>query len=165
MIRCLVFDFDGVLVDTNKVKRDAFYTVFSGLGKAGERLISEILARDTDSDRFQIIGSVVDRAVREDLMAPGVNRDELVKDYAAAYTRICEDYASDCPEIPGAGAAISSLASNYPLYIISATPSDPLRRIVANRGWGKWFKGIFGRPGAKLEHLKRVLQSEAISPH
>jgi len=164
MIRCLVFDFDGVLVDTNEVKRDAFYRIFQGFGEAGRRWVSDTLELDVDSDRFRIIQLVIDQAVSEGAIDRAVDRDSLVRKYGVEYNDICEEYATNCPEIAGAEAGIATLSLKYPLYINSATPEEPLRRIVANRGWSEWFKAILGRPGTKLEHLIEVMEREAIAP-
>jgi phosphoglycolate phosphatase-like HAD superfamily hydrolase len=50
-----------------------------------------------------------------------------------------------------------------PLYVLSATPEEPLRRIVERRGWTGYFQDVLGRPGSKAEHLRAVLTREGIA--
>jgi phosphoglycolate phosphatase len=159
MIRCVVFDFDGVLVDSNAVKRQAYSDIFSGFGPAAAGAAEAVLRADTEDDRFGII-----RAILTALPDPplGEKLDHLVAEQAERYNRICEEHAGTCPEVGGASAALNRLRRSHPLYLISATPQDPLRRIVARRGWSARFLDVLGRPATKRENLTRVMQREGI---
>jgi phosphoglycolate phosphatase len=159
MIRCVVFDFDGVLVDSNAVKRQAYSAIFSGLGPAGAAAVEAVLRADTEEDRFGLI-----RAILSALPDPPVGEalDRLVAEHAERYNLICEEHTATCREVPGATTTLDILARNRPLYVISATPQDPLRRVVARRGWSAHFRDVLGRPASKPENLTRVMQREGI---
>jgi phosphoglycolate phosphatase len=159
MIRCVVFDFDGVLVDSNAVKRQAYSDIFSDFGPAAAGAVEGVLRADTEDDRFGVI-----RAILTALPDPplGEQLDHLVTEQAERYNRICEEHAGTCPEVAGASAALNRLGRSYPLYLISATPQDPLRRIVGRRGWSAHFRDVLGRPATKRENLTRVMQREGI---
>jgi phosphoglycolate phosphatase-like HAD superfamily hydrolase len=159
MIRCVVFDFDGVLVDSNAAKRQAYTDIFSGFGPPGATAVEAVLRADTEDDRFGVI-----RAILSALPNPP-NREELdrrVAEHAERYNLICEEFTATCPEIPGATAALERLARSHSLYVISATPQEPLRRVVARRGWSAHFRGVLGRPAGKPENLARVMRGEGI---
>lgn len=159
MIRCVVFDFDGVLVDSNAVKRQAYSDIFYGFGQSGMAAVEAVLQTDTEDDRFGIIRAILLR-LRD---SPGGEElDRLVMEYAGRYNAICEEHAALCPEISGASAALRTLAPKQPLYLISATPQDPLQRIVERRGWSAYFRAVLGRPATKQENLARVIQRERI---
>ncbi len=155
MTSCVVFDFDGVLVDSNEVKRDAFYRIFAAAGAAGRSALERVLAADVAGDRFDII-----RAVLERLQAPAPQ--SVIHDYASRYNEICEEHAAVCPLIAGAAESLAELAPQLPLYVVSATPEAPLRRIIARRGWTGLFRGAYGRPGSKAEHIARVAARERL---
>lgn len=159
MIRCVVFDFDGVLVDSNAVKRQAYNQIFSDFGPGASSAVEAILRADLEDDRFGIV-----RAILSALPNPPSeeNLDHLVAQQAERYNRICEEHAGTCPEVPGASEALSRLARRHSLYVISATPQDPLRRIVGRRGWAAHFREVLGRPATKRENLGRVMQREGI---
>ena len=159
MTACVVFDFDGVLVDSNAVKRQAYHDIFASTA-GSEPVVESVLESNTDDDRFGVIRSILQR-LRLDAGAPG-RLDLLVTEYSDRYNAICEEHAATCPEIPGASAALSRLARRHPLYVISATPEDPLRRIVKRRGWTGYFRDVLGRPRTKSENLARVIRAEGI---
>ena len=61
MTQCVVFDFDGVLVDSNAVKRQAYFDIFSSLGPRVVPAVTEVLDGDVDGDRFQQIRRILTR--------------------------------------------------------------------------------------------------------
>jgi phosphoglycolate phosphatase-like HAD superfamily hydrolase len=159
MIRCVVFDFDGVLVDSNAAKRQAYSDIFSGFGPAGASAVETVLRADTEDDRFGVI-----RAILRALPDPpaGETLERLVAEHAERYNLICEEHTATCQEVPGASAALDRLARSRSLYVISATPEEPLRRVVARRGWSAHFRDVLGRPAGKQENLGRVMRRESI---
>lgn len=161
MIRCVVFDFDGVLVDSNAVKRRAYRDIFLDFGPAGARAVEAVLQADTEDDRFGVIRAILlrvpDPSSAEDL-------DQRVAELAGRYNLICEEHAATCPEVAGASAALDRLGRSRSLYVISATPQDPLRRIIERRGWSTHFREVLGRPATKRENLGSVIRREALEP-
>ena len=160
MIRCVVFDFDGVLVDSNAVKRRAYTDIFSAWGLVVGVVVGAVLRADTEDDRFGIIRAIL-------RLLPGApatpeELEPLVAEYAARYNHICEEHAATCGEVAGAAETLDRLAGNLPLYIVSATPQASLQRIVARRGWGRHFRGVLGRPATKQENLAAVMGQEGI---
>ncbi|HEX7336628.1 MAG TPA: HAD family hydrolase [Gemmatimonadales bacterium] len=160
MTTCVVFDFDGVLVDSNAVKRRAYRDIFASVA-GSEAVVESVLESNTEDDRFGVIRSILERMGGNGSVTPG-RLDALVAEYSERYNAICEEHAATCAEIPGASAALARLAQGHPLYVISATPEDPLRRIVKRRGWKGYFRDVLGRPRTKGENLRRVMQREGI---
>ena len=100
--------------------------------------------------------------IEKEIMETSEGVDELVSLYAERYNDICEEYASRCPEIPGAAIALENLSTRYPFYINSATPSELLTRILRRRGWMPYVSAVFGRAGSKAEVLGTILKRERI---
>lgn len=160
MTTCVVFDFDGVLVDSNAVKRRAYRDIFASVA-GSEPVVESVLESNTDDDRFGVIRSILERMDRDGSLTPG-RLEALVAEYSERYNIICEEHAATCAEIPGASAALARLAQRHPLYVISATPEEPLRRIVKRRGWSGFFRDVLGRPRTKSENLARVIRAEGV---
>ena len=158
MTLCVVFDFDGVLVESNAVKRGAYRDIFASVPDS-RPVVDEVLGADTEDDRFGVI-----RAILRGLGQAAIDLDAQVVSYAERYNTICEEHAATCRAVPGAAAALQSLSPQHPLYVVSATPEEPLSRIVSRRGWTGYFRAVLGRPRTKRENLARVMQRERIGP-
>jgi phosphoglycolate phosphatase-like HAD superfamily hydrolase len=157
VIRCLVLDFDGVLVDSNAAKRGAYFDIFATVPGATP-IVAEVLRTHRFANRYEVIGVVLRRCAED----PGTDERAEVARYAERYNEICEEYAATCAEIDGASACLRVWADRYPLYVNSATPEEPLRRIVGRRGWQPLFRDVFGGPATKAGNLRRAWRDAGV---
>ena len=157
MIRCLVLDFDGVLVDSNAVKHHAYFDVFAPVPGAAA-IVAEVLRTHRFGNRYDVIGAVLRRLGE----IRGTDEGAAVARYAERYNEICEEHAATCAEIDGASACLRRWADRTPLYVNSATPEAPLRRIVARRAWQGLFRGVFGGPATKVDNLERAWRDAGV---
>lgn len=160
-IRCLAIDFDGVLVDSNAVKRSAYLDIFAGLGDT-HAIVERCWNENRDGDRYQIIEHILQQLETAGVLDTNGRRSQFIAQYAALYNAICEAYTTTCPEIYGASVCLPRLALHYALYVNSATPEEPLRRVIQRRGWAVYFREILGRPRSKAENLLHIMQQERI---
>ena len=161
-IKCIVFDFDGVLLDTPIVKRNAYYDIFAALGHT-KPVVDEVLSNNKKGDRFQVIGRIISMLIKDGVLKPETQTGKLVQRYANEYNEICEEYAKSCHEIPGVSEILPLLYERFSLYINSATPEEPLQRIVKSRGWNVFFRGILGSPRSKVENLRLTFLLENLA--
>ncbi|MFY9463342.1 MAG: hypothetical protein WAP52_04120, partial [Candidatus Sungiibacteriota bacterium] len=61
MIKTVVFDFDGVIVDSNALKDAAFFALFTDHPQVSEELVRDVHARN-DGTRFDILRDIFVRA-------------------------------------------------------------------------------------------------------
>jgi phosphoglycolate phosphatase len=162
MIKSVVFDFDGVLVDTNRIKRDAYFEIFATHCDKKD-LIAAIVDNDRYSGRYTIIAKIIRRLENERQIETEDRFEALVQEYAIRYNNICEEYAATCREILGTRPALLKLSEVFHLYINSATLEEPLRRIISRRGWLGYFCGVLGGPNTKKQNLKWILEQEQVS--
>lgn len=158
MIRCVVFDFDGTLVDSNHIKRDAF------LGIA-ERYVAgrEIMARILDMPGIGTRYRVFENFVAELDISPDA-RVGIVADLVESYTDRCFNEIGRAAEIVGARTTLDRLAADgLRLFISSATPAGPLKDLVEARGLGPLMDGVFGAPGRKDEHVRRIQKTTGLN--
>ncbi len=150
--RAVVFDFDGVIVQSNSLKKEAFFSIFP---PEARRVVNLVLAEHREKSRYEII-SLVLAALDSRPEGPAVDSAE-VRRYARAYNRLVEEGALKCPLVPGALEALQRLREMSPLFINSATPQEPLRRIVQGRGLSRFFQGVYGAPASKEDNLKAIV--------
>jgi len=157
MIKCVVFDFDGTLVDSNEIKRDAFYEVTNNISGANI-LLDEILSSSNTGDRYNIFDALI-----AELKLAGevfVSASQL----SDSYTKICEYKISNAPEIKCTSEVFEKLKKlGIKTFISSATPEITLRRIVNMRGWRSVINKAFGSPDSKIDNLQKILAKNKLS--
>ena len=154
-IRCVVFDFDGVLIDSNGAKRRSYFDIFEGSGVQDE-VVARCLADHPDGDRREVITAIVAACF------PGDAAETLVARYLDAYAANCDNRIPQCAEQQGAATILAWAATCRALYLNSATPIDALERYISNRGWRQYFRGVLGRPHTKAENFDRIRTIEQI---
>lgn len=163
MIRGVVFDFDGTLVDSNRIKRQTFFDVVRNVGD-GVALIEKILT-ENQGDRYAIFEQFAKHSQEFQQSVSGRNPKEWAAELVAEYTHRCEEQIVACTEVPGATEVIYNLRKNGIVTAInSSTPTTALIPIVRRRGWYECFDYLLGGPAKKYENLKRIADMALLTP-
>lgn len=152
MICCVVFDFDGTLVDSNAIKYDSFLDVAGEL-PGGVETMAAVIDRQAHATRYEIFDYFV-----ADMHVPHLQRVALSCEMAAKYTALCYSEISKAADIAGVQVALGRLAEKgVRLFVSSATPIEPLRAIIRARGWHEIFDDVYGAPASKETHIRQIL--------
>lgn len=156
MIRCVVFDFDGTLVDSNAVKERCFHEAVADLAGGAEALAA---ARRAGGDRYRVFAHVASA------LAPAAERVALARLLARRYGACCSRGIAACRERRGARTALRRLRSRgVSLFVSTATPQRDIAPILRLRGIAHHFCGAFGAPASKSESLRRILRRRRLQP-
>lgn len=156
MIRVIGFDFDGTLVMSNAIKREMFFRVAERFGEVSD-LVERILA-NVKGDRTGIFQAVVDELAAVGRLPEHPDGTPWVAFLVDQYTSICEDAIVECSEVPGAMAALGRLVDQgYSLFVNSATPLNPLCRILGRRRMSGFFRNVYGNEGEKSGNIIQAI--------
>jgi phosphoglycolate phosphatase-like HAD superfamily hydrolase len=158
-IRAVVFDFDGVILESADVKTDAFVELYAEHGTEVVEQARQHHLANLGISRFKkfawIAEHVLGQAISEGEIAALGNRFSglvLAKVLAA-------------PFVPGAEAALAALGGlDMPMFVASGTPQDELRLIVERRGLVRAFREVHGTPHEKPDILRDLLARLALTP-
>ena len=156
--KVIVFDFDGTLIDSNRLKYDAYFELFPK-DKLHSQVIERVLATKYEESRFSILAEILHGL---ETKASPVSQDPLLNELANRYNDLVVSGAKTCPEMPGAEKSIKYLSTRYRLSVSSTTPDTPLREIIEHRGWAGYFVDSFGYPHKKARTLQLIKKQEGI---
>ena len=151
-LQAIIFDFDGVLVESVDVKGDAFVTLYKDETPEIRDKIKRYHSEHGGISRFEKI-----RHYDEVFCGRKISEEQvLVK--AARFGEIVEDIVVSTPYVEGAEEFLKTYARKIPFFVVSATPQDELERIILRRGMKDYFQIVFGSPIKKPEHTRRILR-------
>lgn len=153
MIQVIVFDFDGVILDTTDTKDHAFLTLFCDVDpEASEKAINFITKTRGQFRRQRILDGF------REVLGQSLTEPELDKQYSK-FSNIVVNASIQAYFITGALEFFRS-EHNRNLYIVSAAPEDEVRFVCEQRNLSHFFLDILGGPFKKTEHLKSISKKE-----
>lgn len=155
----IVFDFDGVLVESVDIKTAAFATLFAGETAEARHAIVAFHRANVGLSRF----AKFDHIHRVILQRP--LDDAGMAGLAARFADLVVDAVVACPMVAGADRLLEEQsAAGTPLFVVSATPRDELTVIVGRRGLDRYFRALYGSPRSKTDNLRALLAEHALDP-
>ena len=158
MIKAIIFDFDGVIAESNDIKTDAFARLFE---EEGNDVVSKVVDHHLKNmgvsryDKFRYIYKyILEKPLSDDRFNTLCRRfSELVMDGVVA-----------APFVKGAKEFLERHRSDYRFFVVSATPKEEINIIVNRKKMKSFFSGVYGSPDKKTDVAKEILEKENVSP-
>lgn len=159
IIKAIIFDCDGVLLESADIKTQAFRALF--LGDYPDK-IDEIVAyhlRQAGISRHVKFRHICSHIVRERY---SIARQ---KQLASDFSRLVYDRVLGCPMVRGARQFLRAQAGLRALYVASGTPQAELKDILRRRRLLDFFTHVWGAPVKKPDAIRRVLRQGHFRSH
>ncbi len=160
-LQAVFFDFDGVIVDSCAVKKEAFRMIFADYP---QEIIEQVMEYHRQHGGISRVEKI--RWAHEKLLAAPLQEEALAR-WAERYSRLVTDAVVAVPYLAGALEFLDFCKKNrgdLPLFIVSGTPQPELREIVRRRGIDRYFTAVLGSPTLKPEHIRNQLDRYKLIP-
>lgn len=154
--KVIIFDFDGVLVESNKIKDQAFEQVFKDFPDYYDMMMAyhQLHISASRVHKFEkllnVIGKKGDKALMGSLM-------KNFSDYSLSLMK-------KVSFVPGATELLQYL-KNKPVYLASVTPIEDLNLVLEHIGIKPFFIDVYGcPPWTKSGAINDILKKNFITP-
>jgi len=150
-IDCIIFDCDGVILQSNELKTTAFAEVIKD---EPPELIDEFIdyhRQNGGVSRYKKFEYFYETIRRTPYSQNDI--DQAIEQYG----KIVRKGLIACDEIPGIIAFLKKLQSHYQIYVVSGGDQKELREVFKIRGINQYFDEIYGSPSTKDEILNELI--------
>lgn len=151
-----LFDCDGVILDSNSLKTDAFHRIGMGYGPEDARALVRYHLENGGVSRFEKL-SYFFRDIRGE-----IDYQKKLRAALAEYGEFVKAGLRRCLEVPGIRAFLKKLRETEGLraFVISGSEEEELRQVFSERGLASYFDGIFGSPAKKRDIVSELCSLE-----
>jgi len=146
----IIFDFDGVLVESNKIKYDSFFDIWNFHISKNSVQKSLFLG----GDRREVINRIYEG---EDIL---INSKYSPDFFLEAYSKLVHKKILKIGVSPDVMNFLMN--SDKTLFINSATPEKELIKLSNDLEIAKYFSGIFGGPKSKKDNFNIIFETNNI---
>jgi len=154
----LVFDCDGVILDSASLKRSTFAEFYADEPEPLHSVILAYLARGGGQPR-----DVKFHHIEEHILGRPIS-EARIQALSHAFAERVETKVTQAPAIPGAIEFLRRWQDRTPCFLLSATPQEELRRIIQRRGLSALFEEVLGAPPDKTNGLRNLMTRYGYSP-
>lgn len=154
----LVFDCDGVILDSNRIKSAAFRTVTAPFGAEASTRFLDYHHRHGGISRNEKFAHFLDAIVT---VAPA-DRERLLGGLLSDYAAICARELLACPLIPGVAALLASIPPRVAAHVVTGGAQSEVRAVFAARGLDRHFTSILGSPTSKRDNMRLLAAAGAL---
>ena len=147
----IIFDFDGVLVESNEIRFNGFRKLFKDYPQDQiERLVSYAKANGGVS-RYKKIEYFFN-VIRQEAIS-----NESVNHLAAKFSKLVEQNVVEAKPVDGSLEFLEKYSNSFDFAIVSGSDQTELREICKKRKIDHFFKKILGSPTEKTDNIASLL--------
>lgn len=154
--KAVIFDFDGVLVDSVNIKGQAFRRIYEF---HGDEIADKVHA-------YHMENGGVSRREKFKHYAKEFFNKELdaceIEDLSDQFSNIVTNMVVNASWIAGAKEFLDKHHEELSLYVASATPEEELLDIIKKRAMDEYFVSIKGSPTKKSDNIKHIIEQAGI---
>jgi len=159
-VDAIIFDFDGVLVESNEIRTEGFRRLLTGRGYPEEAVEQLVAFHENNGglSRYHKLRYLHEKILNEQITEDGLNS------LCNEFSMIVKQAVADAPWVKGADEFLKENFSKFSLFIASGSDQNELRDICRLRGIDRFVKDILGSPVDKKTNVNTLLSEYNLSP-
>lgn len=157
--QAIIFDFDGVVVESGKIKTQAFAELYRPYGEAVVEQVVQFHTQNGGMSRYRKF-----RHFQEYFLSRPPLTEAEEKQLDIRFSELVVEAVISADPVPGAIELIRQQAGKIPLFVASGTPEIELKLIVERRGLSPYFTEVRGAPALKKTIIADILAAYALKP-
>ena len=157
--QAIIFDFDGVVVESGKIKTQAFAELYRPYGEDIVAAVVQFHTQNGGMSRYRKFRHFQEHF----LLKPPLTETEE-KQLDIRFSELVVEAVIAAEAVPGAVELIRQQSGKIPLFVASGTPETELKVIVERRGLTPYFTEVRGAPALKKTIIADILSTHALSP-
>lgn len=141
--KAIIFDFDGVILDSVRIKTQAFADMYRPYG---DEVMRKVVTHHLDNGG-------VSRIVKFQFYHSEFLRTQLsfkqVNELANQFSDLVFKKVLQADFVPGALEFLNEIQGKCPAFVATGTPEEEINRIVFQRNLGEYFREVHGSPATK----------------
>jgi len=149
----IVFDCDGVILDSNRLKTEAFAVALKDEPEDAVQRLLDYHVENAGISRYRKF------ALFYEQILPAADADAKVASALRRFGDIVRRGMAECGYVPGALAFIEAAhRQGLKLFVASGSDEKELNEVFQERGISRFFEKILGSPSDKLENTRRIAE-------
>lgn len=148
----IIFDFDGVLVESNHIRFDGFRQLFLSYPEEKRDIFIKYVENNAGLSRFEKIRYFFSDIIKEPIS------DSKVDFLSDKYSKLVKERVIKAKAVKGSLEFLSGNNGKYNFAIVSGSEEKELKDICRTRGIEKYFIRIMGSPVSKETNIIKLLE-------
>lgn len=149
--QAIIFDFDGVVVESVGIKDDAFRELFKEFPHHIEAIMNYHSTHNATIryEKFQVI--------YEEILGLPYNA-EISARLGAQFSKMVFEKIVACPFVKGAEELLKEFQRQALFYLVSINPLQELKAILAAKKIDHYFSDVYAHPWGKADAIREILR-------
>lgn len=156
MIKAIIFDFDGVIVESVDIKTKAFARLFEHEGEAVVARVVDYHLRNGGVSRFDKF-----RYFYQEILKMPLSEHHF-EELCLRFSQLVKDEVVKAPYVEGSKEFLNNYHGVFQCFIATGTPQDEIDEIIKEREMSPYFKGVFGAPMKKDVIVRDIMAKYAL---
>lgn len=158
-IKAILFDFDGVILDSLNVKTQAFYDMYLPYGKEIAQKAADHHLAHGGISRFEKF-----KIYHQEFLGIDIDEETLNKLTDEFSLRVFEKVVASA-EVQGIRDFLEQAKHMYKMWVITGTPTEEIVEICKATQFTQYFIDLHGSPEKKDYWTKKILVEENLQPN